>query len=271
MSVKKRPAFTLIELLVVIAIIAILIALLVPAVQKVREAAARTQCVNNLKNMALALHGYHDTTKKFPYGPTSPTWMRAILPFIEQQTTSKSSDRMVVYFCPSEPRVGNPIYGGSYACHTYPGVAGLNSNDFPDRGIFGYFQSANGVKMVQITDGTSNTIMIGERPPVGDLYYGWWDFSGFDTLTWAVDNGYHAYGTGTNAAGAAYSCPNPAYFSPGRMGDDCSFNHFWSYHSGGANFALADGTVRFIPYSAATTVLPAMSTFSGNEVVTIPD
>jgi prepilin-type N-terminal cleavage/methylation domain-containing protein/prepilin-type processing-associated H-X9-DG protein len=270
MSARRRVGFTLIELLVVIAIIAILIALLVPAVQKVREAAARTQCINNLKNIGLALHGYHDATKRFPYGPSG--WMTAILPYVEQLANTPSANKLAVFYCPSEPRSGNPVYNSSNGCHTYPGCAGLNSNDFPDRGIFGYIGNTRGLTMMQITDGTSNTLMVGERPPSSDLFWGWWRLGAdHDIIAWAIDNGYHAYPSGTNTSGATYTCPNPAFFSPGRQGDNCSFNHFWSYHTGGANFCMGDGTVRFFPYSSATTALTAASTFNGNETFTMPD
>src|SRR6476646_1540097 len=97
---KKRPGFTLIELLVVIAIIAILIGLLVPAVQKVREAAARTQCQNNLKQLATGCHNYESAFRHFPngelttYDPTGPnwSWMFAVLPYIEQENFQRAAN-----------------------------------------------------------------------------------------------------------------------------------------------------------------------------------
>jgi len=81
------------------------------------------------------------------------------------------------------------------------------------------------------------------------------------------DNGFHAYGTvGPGGSGGA-ACPTPAYFSPGTLANDCSFNHFWSFHEGGANFAMADASVRFINYSVATTAMLPLSTYSSGDIV----
>lgn len=273
-SLQSTSGFTLVELLVVIAIIAILIALLLPAVQKVREAAARTQCVNNLKQIGVGLHAYHDNFKRLPYGGGSGRWMFEILPYIEQDNVKKAgltanTHRTIIpiYWCPADERMP-AVYSNSNATHSYPGVAGLGSWDFPDLGIFGWFNASVGIRMVAIKDGTSNTLMVGERGPSSNLFWGWWTFTNFDVICWARDDGFHVYSSGIDpATGKSRTCPVPAFFSPGVGTDNCAFNHFWSYHPGGANFLLADGSVRFFTYGAATGTILDMSTFANGETV----
>ncbi|MBX9681749.1 MAG: DUF1559 domain-containing protein [Gemmataceae bacterium] len=213
-----RSGFTLIELLVVIAIIAVLIALLVPAVQKVREAAARTQCTNNLKQIGLAVHGVHDTYKVFPTGgsnpwagvaysspgvPASPgkqglNWGFQILPFIEQGAIYKNANPwsfpIPIYNCPSR-RTSVPYNGrylGDYAAVT-PGdgnalwggdIWGTGHESYPYKGIIVRTNMTTGGRastMASITDGTSNTVMIAEKRLNSTLYTGgeWHDDSGW--------------------------------------------------------------------------------------------
>jgi prepilin-type N-terminal cleavage/methylation domain-containing protein/prepilin-type processing-associated H-X9-DG protein len=282
MTVKTRPAFTLIELLVVIAIIAILIALLVPAVQKVREAAARLQCTNNLKQLALGLHNYHDQNKQFPNGYWNQrngltgsgssytdvwfSWIRCVLPFVEQQQMTPNATPLAVVQCPSEGKAREVI--SNYAMTCYAGVAGATSLT-DNKGIIFYGSTTQFRKMAHISDGTSNTLLIGERPPSHNLGYGWWAYDG-DTF-WAVQSTTRQYTTGIDPnTGASMTCPTPALYARDVQHNPCAWNHFWSNHSGGANWAFGDGTVRFVPYSAAT-ILPALATVNGGEVVTIPD
>jgi prepilin-type N-terminal cleavage/methylation domain-containing protein/prepilin-type processing-associated H-X9-DG protein len=325
--INPRRGFTLIELLVVIAIIAILIGLLLPAVQKVREAAARAQCTNNLKQLSLACHGYHDAFDMFPAprpvntlststtynrfaSPTSPgwgiypannqtvsSWLFRILPYIEQQNVANrvssitnsgnfytgfysfSSTGLKTFWCPSIPEVSqtSPTFGNS----TYTSYLGVTGNDeWNESGFFGSnarngmfnvgsWQSAAPflrVKMASVSDGTSNTLLIGERPHNGQIEWGLAWYSDFDNLL-ALPNTEKYWDSATAA------CPVPVSFQPPRQPfgtNPCNLTHYWSYHSGGGNFALTDGSVRFMPYSAASNPLPQMASRNGGEVVQIP-
>lgn len=308
---RRSRGFTLIELLVVIAIIAILIALLVPAVQKVREAAARTQCVNNMKQIGVALHNYHGVFKKFPFGGSGDAnyvwsggvgqtgaswnnWRVSLCPYIEMENTYKAiqagmvgqpefvtslpagwktafqaladnKTMIKVYQCPSDPfaerlqvmaSAGWALLASSnqIALASYFGCAGpdqnynncgvcdtsnstclcLNQGNFQGStlasGSSGFFSlRAFNTAVRDITDGTSNTIAVGEEACVkdsnGNMYSGafrqWMEPFCLTSAVWGINKGqpttYGYYGQG-----------------------------FGSYHSGGANFLLADGSVRFI-------------------------
>lgn len=324
MRATRRSGFTLIELLVVIAIIAILIALLVPAVQKVREAAARTQCINNMKQIGIALQSYHDVKKRFPAPrpilpgtntvgqftsfawnvlPVTPDsvggWMMRILPYIEKDAVTAhfasvtvatqggpacntaGANYIEVFQCTSDFRTkhagavntGVNATSVNLKVSSYLGVSG--NDEWNESGFFGsnakngifavhsWAQQSNsaaiGVKIALITDGTSNTTMVGERPPSDTMSWGLWRGSDFQTI---LANPNREAGI-TGFAG----CPTPAFFGPDVTSNKCSAMHFWSLHPQGGNWLFADGTVRFFAYSAGTTVLPAMASINGNEVV----
>jgi len=213
---RVREAFTLIELLVVIAIIAILIALLVPAVQKVREAAARTQCVNNMKQIGLACHGYNDTYKALPTpfsvvngnNPNIPTNAYGslfffILPFIEQTTLFNAANgnswndqnRIVpIYSCPSDPTLQSGGTWNNYGVINYAGNLGV----FLPVSTPGYgypaTMKAAGTLVTAMTDGTSNTVMFAERYAYCNPSWGGHTDPVWAANPWSTPNGQWAIG-----------------------------------------------------------------------------
>jgi prepilin-type N-terminal cleavage/methylation domain-containing protein/prepilin-type processing-associated H-X9-DG protein len=306
---RSRGGFTLIELLVVIAIIAILIALLVPAVQKVRAAAARTQCINNLKQQGLALHNYHDTFKVLPQGNSpytsaypyqgSWTWMAFILPFIEQQNVAQLAKTfansggsnwyswynpacpmmMPVYTCPADGR-GQQVYSGggiqNQALTCYLGNSGTTATSFD-----GVLYQSSKLTLIQITDGTSNTIMVGERPPNSNLEFGWW-FAAYgydgrgngDCVMTSNDIAIANYFIANYSSAPNLPCNGTAAqkigLQPGNPTIGCDAAHYWSFHDGGANFLFGDATVHMIRYTD-NALLRALTTRNGAEAVSIID
>ena len=292
----RRRAFTLIELLVVIAIIAILIALLVPAVQKVRAAAARTQCANNMKQLGLALHSYYDNYKYFPPDRTLNTpmvsWTAHILPYIEQNDVANIYNmkvdwnnpgnynairtQLTVFNCPSVPsgtrfdtNISSQPACGDYACISavHPPVCvncfGFNPKAVPpsndqntDHRVVGVLQKDRVTRFIEITDGTSNTIMIGEdagRPDLYDFHQqlivgspkegGWADPGASFSIDGSNQNG-------TTPGGCAMNCANDS--------------EFYSFHSGGVNVVFADGSVRFLFQDIDLCLLAALCTRAGS-------
>jgi prepilin-type N-terminal cleavage/methylation domain-containing protein/prepilin-type processing-associated H-X9-DG protein len=322
---KRRPAFTLIELLVVIAIIGVLIALLLPAVQKVRAAAARTKCINNLKQMGIALHHYHDVFGTFPNGmvnenenpnvpPDNPnygfhqewSWMALMMHFYEEGNLYRVCDEWAhkpggywdtfgdIYNVPPNPGVSTVVK--LLACPAddrtelttwaytdgrkrilvafteYLGVNGTRApssftNDAQTKD--GILFDKSRVRIAEISDGTSNTLMVGERPPSADFNFGWWFGS----------DGRDDHGTGestlgsretnffTNVLRPLFGCQQMKLgMQPGDINDNCDQGHFWSLHPGGGNFLLADGSARFVTYSIDD-IFPALCTRNGGEAV----
>lgn len=292
-SAPPHRGFTLLELLVVIGILAVLAGFTLPAVQRVRDAAARTSCQNNLRQIGIGLHAYHGTEGVLPPGVRGPggdfpflSWMTRILPFIEQEAVWKQAREaygvdadfrndpphpfatlMPLYACPSDPRtlqIGLAGGGLRVAFTSYLGVEGRNQTR--KNGCL-FLNSTIG--LLDIPDGTSNTLLVGERPPSADEVFGWWYAGWGQSQDGSADM---VLGVQERNVRLISICPSrTAVFGPGRFDNQCDMLHFWSPHLGsGAHFLLADGSVHFLTYSAAP-LMPALASRNGGEAVSVPD
>ena len=283
---ENRRAFTLIELLVVIAIIAVLIALLLPAVQAAREAARRIQCVSNLKQIGIALRGYHDAYNTFPSGgwialygqPATQNmntgWSASVLPWLEQRAlfdelnlsvvydhpanSTATYTVLLVYICPSEPRqtywnqgvlgaggsddptVGLVLNQFSHADSDYGGMygpRGLSSPTFTNNPPCGPMIFNQVISLAQITDGSSQTIQVGEDP---------------EAINAMWCSGHNIFD----------QCAPINARPPTEYGEELT-----SQHPGGVNALFADGSVHFLKNTTNVVPLAALCTRAMGEVL----
>jgi prepilin-type N-terminal cleavage/methylation domain-containing protein/prepilin-type processing-associated H-X9-DG protein len=311
---RNRRGFTLVELLVVIAIVAVLVGLLLPAVQQSREAARRTSCTNNLRQLAIAAHRSHDDHGTFPTGgrfpvyvgdrPTRGTtvWVE-LLRYFEQDNLYRKWDHddnrnnvaadrnaaraqvIKLLLCPSDPlpetvsesstAVGVPPWShGFYGMSSYGGNAGRRSSGPLQITRDGIFWIDSCVGIADITDGTSNTLLFGERfhrdPEFERLQPivapGTSPLGGLGKWSYVAAVGF-AHVTLSAAVRINYKVP-PEEDGATLVDRLCAFG---SGHPGGANFAFADGSVRFLRESTSLPTLRALSTRCGGEVVSAGD
>jgi prepilin-type N-terminal cleavage/methylation domain-containing protein/prepilin-type processing-associated H-X9-DG protein len=333
MNKSQKKAFTLIELLVVIAIIAVLVGLLLPAVQSAREAARRAQCMNNLKQLGLAMHGYHDAISRFPSAltyiagsPDVPTGigspLAAILPYLEQKNVQDLLDpnqpwiyvsstvatmSLSMFLCPSDTGPspyhyaffdswGLPV-GSTFGSDSYGLSKGLNDamcmsagyGPAPVTNESGMFGFNSFRKITQVTDGTSNTFLLGEAAggfPICDgvgcttpypngLSVHFWLVGGHSQPGWVAE-GFVYSGNECSTVERLNKMPvtdsvhavlDTFNCTPSYRGGPHHSTNFRSFHPGGANFLFVDGSVHWVKDTIAMPIYRALSTIQGAEII----
>lgn len=294
---RRRSAFTLVELLVVIGIIGVLTALALPAIQRVRDASQRTRCANNLRQLGLALHMYHDAQGTLPPGLSTAklatpypwmTWLTRILPYVDQGALLDQTQQaylqdpspfdnpphiglatpISLFTCVADPRVATTHQTHQNLEVALTSYVGVNGTDFTAKD--GVLFTDSNIRLTDISDGTSFTLTVGERPPSTDFWYGWWYAGVAQSGSGSPDMLLGVREQNVKEIWLALCPPGPYHFSPGHFQEECDVLHFWSPHIGGSNFLFADGSARFLSH-AADSVFPELATRNGHEAVMIPD
>jgi len=303
----RRPALALIEVLAVMAMLGTLMGLFLGALQKVRSSSSRLACQNNMRQLGHAILQFNDQKRYYPpsqdsTASTANTWLKLILPYVSYEGADPW-DPIPLYVCPADRDARSLVFQGpssfapakfaagaacttdgsrrpqqlapsyltsssniKYACASYVAVVSSKNVNGPYDGVM---YPTSRTRMTDISDGLSNTVIVGERPPSADLVWGWWASPFRGDITMGAANTYQFPMVTISRASStttSLTCPAIPYFGPGTLDYACDVQHFWSLHPTGANWLFADGSVQFIQYRAALQI-PKLSTRADSDVI----